>query len=81
MKKLSTLLNETFELNDIATVSQGDYKGLRGVIVRKYKEGSKQWYDVKITGGYCSKGSGAKDKKQYYHNIIQAEEITLKQYR
>lgn len=65
----------------------GDYEGLTGKIIRTYNptlplKGSNVFYDVKVNGGYCDKGSGMKGETDfhgtsYYGKIIYAQQETL----
>ena len=65
----------------------GDYEGLTGTIIRTYNptlplKGTNVFYDVKINGGYCNKGSGMKGEtdfhgNSYYGKIIYAQQETL----
>lgn len=65
----------------------GDYEGLTGTIIRTYNptlplKGTNVFYDVKINGGYCNKGSGMKGETDFYGNsyygkIIYAQQETL----
>lgn len=65
----------------------GDYEGLTGTIIRTYNptlplKGTNVFYDVRVNGGYCNKGSGMKGEtdfhgNSYYGKIIYAQQETL----